>query len=80
MDNTPFNNGVVDKTIFYNIQPANSHIEYKYSENNKIRVLNLHKSDLDKYKLNVINNNLIKAPELYIGHPYFYKTLVFFEN
>jgi len=71
---------VVDKTLFYNIQPDNTNIEYEYSENNKVRVLNLHKSDLDKYNLNIINNNLVKAPELYIAHPYFYKTLVPFKN
>jgi len=58
---------VVDKTLFYNIQPDNTNIEYEYSENNKVRVLNLHKSDLDKYNLNIINNNLVKAPELYIS-------------
>lgn len=80
INNDPINNSVVDKTLFYNIQPDNNQIKYEYSENNRIRVLNLHKTDLDKYNLNVINNNLVKAPELYIAHPYFYKTLVPFKN
>ncbi|GAB6100680.1 hypothetical protein JCM16358_25590 [Halanaerocella petrolearia] len=69
-----------EDSLFYSLQPPTNKIKERYQQSGGVRTLYLYPDQLKEFGLQILNNNLVQAPQLYIGHPYFYKTLVPIDN
>lgn len=69
-----------NEMLMYAVYPNNTIIKEKYIEKKDLRLLSIYPNEKENYNLRVSNDCLLQPSKLYIGHPYFCKTLIPIED
>ncbi|MFA9422272.1 MAG: DUF1232 domain-containing protein [Sedimentibacter sp.] len=62
--------------LIYSVTYNSSNLIYNYEEESKRRIWTISPGEVKKYGLKLINDGLIRVPEVYTRHPYLNKTIV----